>query len=103
MRTRLWAFVVKKLKYHRLKPGGVCAYSVVGIRSQENQNWLSHHRRFNDHCMLARASRGITRGPLKCANSPHLNLKFARWIEPSFNCTTSCRQVPAHDGSVFQT
>ena len=34
---------------------------------------------------------------------PHLNRKFARWIVPSFNSTTNCRQVPAHEGSVFQT
>ncbi len=36
-------------------------------------------------------------------NQVYLNLKFARWMLPSFNCTTSCRHVPAQAFSVFQT
>ena len=33
----------------------------------------------------------------------YLNLKFARWSVPSASFTVSCRQVPAHVLSVFQT
>jgi len=33
----------------------------------------------------------------------YLNLNSAKWEVPSINCTSSCRQVPAHAFSVFQT
>jgi hypothetical protein len=56
-------------------------------------------RFFYMHSGIAVRPHDNTRGPLKLSVcfAPHLNLKLARWIEPSFNSTTNCRQVPAQD------
>lgn len=43
------------------------------------------------------------RGRLECGTAYFTNMKFARCVDPSLNVTTSCRQVLAHDRSVFHT
>ncbi len=45
----------------------------------------------------------LTQRPSGQTAIPHLNLKFARWMLPSFNWTTNWRHVPAHAVLVFQT